>query len=395
MESMGVGLTDAVGLADLPQGRALLVKMGFDPTAPDLHLGHAVGLLALRRMQNLGHQVALVVGDFTAAIGDPTGRNDTRPSLDKATIDTNAASYAKQAMRILDESKTRVMFNSVWLEKLGASGLIRLASKTTVSQMLAREDFSKRYKEGAAIGAHELLYPLLQARDSVEIMPDIEFGGTDQRFNLLMGRELMREAGQKPQACAMVPLLVGLDGTRKMSKSLGNHIGLAESPQDVFAKTMSVSDATMRQWIAALGVSMEDEEAAPMEMKKQLGCWIVERLSGPQEALAARRSWEKSRQGGDWSELAETLKVAVTAEGSAWATLLRDWGWESSAQQARQRIAQGALRLNGEKVLDAKAKVYPGDCGLVRYGAKKAASMVAVLGSNPGDYIQHAPKATP
>lgn len=382
--AMGLGLADAVGMEHLPQGRALLVKMGFDPTAPDLHLGHAVGLLALRRMQDLGHRVALVVGDFTAAIGDPAGRNDTRPSLAKAAIDANAASYAKQAMRVLDESKTTVMFNSSWLDKLGASGLVRLASKATVSQMLAREDFAKRYREGAPIGAHELLYPLLQARDSVEIEPDVEFGGTDQRFNLLMGRELMREAGQKPQACAMVPLLVGLDGTREMSKSLGNHIGLAESAQDVFAKTMSVSDATMAQWIGALGAPLSAAGESPMEMKKQLACWIVESLSGAEEARAARGSWERSRQGGDWSELAPEREVAAPAEGIAWATLLRDWGWEASAQQARQRIAQGALRLDGEKIVDPRARVCPGDHGLARYGAKRAARLVAVLGVEHG-----------
>ena len=372
-----LGACEDVGVAEMPSGRPLLAKMGFDPTAPDLHLGHAVGLFALRRFQDMGHSVVLVVGDFTAAIGDPTGRNDTRPQLTAQAIEVNAATYAEQALAILDPSKTRVAFNGSWLAPLGAAGMIALAAKTTVAQMLARDDFKKRFEEGAPIGAHELLYPLLQARDSVELRPDVEFGGTDQRFNLLMGRELMREAGLPPQACAMVPLLVGLDGTRKMSKSLGNHIGLTEASEEIFAKTMSASDATMVQWREALGAERTERAGDPMESKKALAAWIVERLRGAEAAARSRTVWEASRERGNWEDLAEERAMAPPPEGKPWASLLRDWGWETSAEQARQRIAQGALRLDGVKIDDPRARALPGVAGLLRYGARKAAKLVA------------------
>ena len=253
--------------------------------------------------------------------------------------------------------------------------MIALAAKTTVAQMLAREDFKKRFEEGVPIGAHELLYPMLQARDSVELRPDVEFGGTDQRFNLLMGRELMREAGLAAQACAMVPLLVGLDGTRKMSKSLGNHIGLTESFENVFAKTMSISDPTMVQWREALGAKDIECPGDPMESKKLLGVWIVNRLRGPEAAARARMIWEDSRERGNWEALAEERTLDLPADGKTWATVLRDWGWETSAEQARQRIAQGALRLDGVKIDDPRARAQPGISGMLRYGASKVAKL--------------------
>lgn len=371
-QGLGMLWADAAGLEELASHRPLTIKMGFDPTAADLHLGHAVGLWALRRLQDAGHRVALVVGDFTAAIGDPTGRDATRPAADALAIQANARTYAEQALRILDPAKTQTLFNGKWLEALGAAGMVRLASKTTLAQMLAREDFATRHGAQAPIGVHELLYPLLQAHDSVVIEPDAELGGTDQRFNLLMGRELMREAGQKPQACLMVGLLVGLDGRRKMSKSLGNHMGLTESPEAMFAKTMSISDESMEQWIQTLDISIED--SLPMERKKSLGQWIVSRLHEPEAALRARSSWEASRQRDDWSD-APTLRVELGAEGALWSSLLRDWGWEESAAKARDRIAQGALRLDGAKITDPKAKAPPGVQGLLRYGSKKAARL--------------------
>lgn len=371
------GWVDAVGAESLAGKDGLRIKMGFDPTAPDLHLGHAVGLLALRRLQDMGHTAALIVGDFTAAIGDPTGRNDMRPQLAAEQIAANAKTYADQALRILDPAKTEILFNSAWLEKLGAAGMVALGAKATVAQMLAREDFGKRFAEQAPIGLHELIYPLLQARDSVEICPDAELGGSDQRFNLLMGRELMREAGQKPQACLMVGLLVGLDGKRKMSKSLGNHIGLSEPADDIFAKAMSISDAAMEQWRLTLGAEGVVCEGDPMESKKRLGAWIVDRLAGAGLGAAARASWEASRQKGDWSQAPE-MSHEGAADGEHWASMLRDWGWEASAGKARERIAQGALKINGEKMLDPTAKAAPGFEGLVRYGAKKAARLKIV-----------------
>lgn len=375
-KNIAEGWASAIGAEELAGKKGLKIKMGFDPTAPDLHLGHAVGLLALRRLQDQGHSVALIVGDFTAAIGDPTGRNDMRPQLGAEQIAANAKTYADQALRILDAEKTEILFNSAWLEKLGAAGMIALGAKATVAQMLAREDFGKRFAEQAPIGLHELIYPLLQARDSVEICPDAEVGGSDQRFNLLMGRELMREAGQKPQACFMVGLLVGLDGKRKMSKSLGNHIGLSEPAEDIFAKTMSISDQAMEQWRETLGADGVVVEGNPMESKKLLASWIVERLAGVGQGLSARASWEASRQNGDWSQAPE-MSQDVGAEGEPWASLLRDWGWEASAGKARERIAQGALKINGEKMLDPKARLMPGFEGLVRYGAKKAARLTS------------------
>ena len=376
------GISDSVGLESLDWSKSLTIKMGFDPTAPDLHLGHAVGLFALRRLQDFGHQVQLVVGDFTAAIGDPTGRNDMRPKLSRDKIKENAKTYSDQAMQILDPEKTKVVYNSSWLEALGAAGMIELASQATVAQMLARDDFSKRFKEQAPIGAHELLYPLLQARDSVELRPDMEFGGSDQRFNLLMGRELMKAAGQKPQACAMVGLLVGLDGKRKMSKSLGNHIGLAESADEIFAKTMSISDEAMEQWRHVLGASSTLVAGDPMESKKRLGLFVAGKLAGMDSAEAARKAWENSRQKGDWNTFAQEMSLEIPEQGAMWSSLLRDWGWESSARKARERIAQGALRWDGEKITDPKAVLLPGANGLARYGSKHAAKLLTALAPN-------------
>lgn len=377
--------SDQVGLDALTQAKPIdqwRVKMGFDPTSADLHLGHAVGLFALRELQNQGAQVLLVVGDFTASIGDPTGRNEARPSLDAAAIARNASTYAEQAFRILDPARTTTVFNSVWLDALGSRGMIALASQTTLAQMLAREDFARRFKAQAPIGAHELLYPLLQGHDSVHLRPELEVGGTDQRFNLLMGRELMRAQGLIPQACAMTPLLVGLDGVKKMSKSLGNHIGLTESPSDQFAKTMSVSDETMLQWMGALRVSAPQPGEHPLSAKKRLAFWIVERFHGRALAGEAQASWEASRQGGDWSSLAEPLSLDLPLDGKPWAAILRDLGWEASAAQARSRIAQGALRLDGSKIEDPSARALPGVAGLLRYGSKRAARLSSTPASS-------------
>ena len=369
------GVAETIGFEKLDWTKPLKIKMGFDPTSPDLHLGHAVGLFSLRHFQDLGHEVLLVVGDFTASIGDPTGRNEMRPKLSREQIKINAKTYASQAMKILDPEKTTVVYNSSWLDNLGASGMIELASQATIAQMLARDDFAKRFKDQSPIGAHEILYPLLQAKDSVELCPDIEFGGSDQRFNLLMGRELMRSAGQKPQACAMVGLLVGLDGKKKMSKSLGNHIGLTDSPDEIFAKTMSISDETMEQWRLILGEDSTEIKDNPMESKKALGLSIASKLWGVKVAETAKSNWEQSHQKRDWQAIAEEKIIEMNSEPLLWASLLRDWGWEKSSGNSRARMAQGALRVNDVKITDPKATVKKEDMGLVRYGAKHVAKI--------------------
>lgn len=391
-----LGLPDSIGTDTLPTDRPWRVKMGFDPTAPDLHFGHAIGLLALRKLQDAGHHVILVVGDFTASIGDPTGRNDMRPELSREQILSNAKTYAEQAMKILRSDRCEVVFNSSWLDKLGTAGMIKLASKTTISQMLARDDFAKRYKDQVPIGAHEILYPLLQGQDSVELCPDLEFGGTDQRFNLLMGRELMKAAGQKPQSCAMVSLLVGLDGKKKMSKSLGNHIGLTEPAHEVFAKTMSISDEAMEQWgqtLRAFGARDGWVDGDPMESKKRLGSWMVEKLH-PGVGQSARLNWEASRQHNNWESVADQKSLSVPADGQPWASVLRDWGWESSAGMARERISQGALRLDEVKITDPKARATPGLTGLLRYGSKRVAKIHVEQGLGDAAEVKDSPKKT-
>jgi tyrosyl-tRNA synthetase len=381
MDFQKIGAIDAIGAQSLPADRPWRVKMGFDPTAQDLHLGHAVSLFALRKLQDLGHEVLLIVGDFTAAIGDPTGRNAMRPPLSAEQIAQNAQTYASQALLILDPAKTKILRNSQWLEPMGAAGLVSLAAQATVAQMLAREDFAKRMDESKPVGVHELLYPLLQAQDSVRLAPDIEFGGSDQRFNLLAGRELMREQGLAPQACVLMPLLPGLDGEKKMSKSLGNHIGVSEPAADLFAKTMSISDALMGRWIEAFGLSGElgvDPAERPMDAKKALARWLCAALRGPEAAAEAQAGWEAAHQRGDRAALAEDKLVSVPAHGVLWASVLRDWGWEASGSRARERIAQGALKVNGEKLVDPKALALPGFTGLVSYGAKHSARVSVV-----------------
>src|SRR5215510_671241 len=276
-------ITEPELVKKLTSGRKLRVKLGLDPTAPDLHLGHTVVINKLRDFQNLGHQVQFLIGDFTGMIGDPTGKNQTRPPLSREEILANAKTYREQAFKILDPDKTQILFNSEWSDKLGAEGIIRLAAKYTVSQLLEREDFSKRFREERPIALHELLYPLMQGYDSVAMKADVELGGTDQKFNLLVGRELQRAYGQEPQCILTMPLLEGLDGKEKRSKSLGNYVGIAEPPQEMFGKLMSISDELMWRYIDLLSFSSQSEvkkwkDEHPRDVKVRFAKEIVQRF---------------------------------------------------------------------------------------------------------------------
>ena len=289
----------------LSEGRILRVKAGFDPTAADLHLGHTVLMHKLRHFQELGHQVVFLIGDFTARIGDPTGRSETRPTLDDEEILRNAETYKEQAFRILDRERTEVRWNSEWLDRLSGADMVRLAGECTVARMIERDDFQKRFQSHRPIGIHEFLYPLIQAYDSVALEADVELGGTDQKFNLLLGRELQRSRGMSPQAVLTMPLLEGLDGTNKMSKSLGNAIGITESPDEIFGKVMSASDELMDRFYELLTdldgpelTSIKNREIHPMEAKKRLAGILVERYHGPDASGVARSAFEQRFQEG-------------------------------------------------------------------------------------------------
>src|SRR5215216_801196 len=288
----------------LATGRKLRIKLGLDPTAPDLHLGHTVVINKLRHFQDLGHQVQFLIGDFTGMIGDPTGKNQTRPPLSREQILANAQSYREQVFKILDPDKTQILFNSLWSDKLGAEGMIRLASRYTVARLLERDDFSKRFKTGQPIALHELLYPLMQGYDSVAMKADVELGGTDQKFNLLVGRELQRDFGQEPQVIITLPLLEGLDGKEKMSKSLGNYIGIAEPPQEIFGKLMSISDDLMWRYIELLSFRSPAEAKAwksehPRDVKVRFAKEIVARFHSAAAAERAQGEFESRFREGE------------------------------------------------------------------------------------------------
>jgi tyrosyl-tRNA synthetase len=343
----------------------LRVKAGFDPTAPDLHLGHTVLMRKLKHFQDLGHQVIFLIGDFTSLIGDPTGRSATRKPLTRAQIDENAQTYTAQVFRILDRAKTEVRFNSEWLDKLGFEGVIRLAAKFTVSQMLEREDFHKRFEEEKPISMHEMLYPLAQGYDSVALEADVELGGTDQKFNLLIGRELQRHSGQPSQIVLMTPILEGLDGVQKMSKSLGNAIGIHEPAPEMYGKLMSISDALMwNYWtlltdlrqseVDALRAAVADGTEHPMNVKKRLARTIVGDFHGEEAALRADEGWAKQFQRDEMPEDVEEVEVAAGELG--WSAeqpsmradkLLVKIGLAESASDATRKVKQGAVRVGG------------------------------------------------
>lgn len=354
----------------LKAGRPLRVKAGFDPTAPDLHLGHTVLLNKLRQLQELGHQVLFLIGDFTGMIGDPTGKSATRPPLTETQVQENAKSYQEQVFKILKPEQTEVVFNSTWMSKLDAAALIRLAATHTVARMLERDDFNKRYKGNQPIAIHEFLYPLLQGYDSVELKADLELGGTDQKFNLLMGRELQKHFGQAPQCILTMPLLEGLDGVNKMSKSLGNYVGIAESPQEIFGKLMSVSDDLMWKYIELLSFepldvirqwkSDIDNGANPRNIKVRFAQEIVARFHSTAAAEHALADFEARFQKGAIPD--DLPEVSLQCQGGelAIAQMLKQAGLVASTSEALRMIDQGGVRLDGEKVSDKGLKLGAG-----------------------------------
>lgn len=367
----------------LQRAAPLRVKAGFDPTAPDLHLGHTVLLNKMRQFQDLGHHVMFLIGDFTGLIGDPTGRNVTRPPLAPEQIAANAETYRAQVFKILDPDKTEVMFNSKWGNELGAAGVIKLAATHTVARMLEREDFAKRYAEQRPIAVHEFLYPLMQGYDSVAMRADIELGGTDQKFNLLVGRELQRHYGQEPQCVLTMPLLEGLDGVNKMSKSVGNYIGIAESPEQIFGKLMSISDELMWRYFELLSFrpmaeirswkSEVDGGRNPRDVKVLLALEIVERFHDRAAAERALADFEaRFRQGAVPQEMPE-FTLASGGEGISIPQALRQTGLASSTSEAMRAIDQGGVRIDGERVRDKSLRLLPGTAVVLQVGKRKFA----------------------
>lgn len=352
-------------LTKLKRGRPLRVKAGFDPTAPDLHLGHTVLINKMRRFQDFGHEVIFLIGDFTGLIGDPTGRNATRPALTEADVKANAATYQEQIFKILDPRKTRVDFNSRWMNAMSPAGFVQLAAQHTVARMLERDDFSKRYKGGQPIAIHEFLYPLVQGYDSVALKADVEMGGTDQKFNLLVGRQLQEAYKQEPQVVITMPLLEGLDGVNKMSKSLGNYIGVTEAPDSMFGKVMSISDELMWRYFDLLSFRANAElqklraEVAggrnPMEVKFELAGEITARFHGAAAAAAALESFRSRSQRGETPEQIPQRTEHINGATIGIAALLKQVGLASSTSAAFRLMEQGGVRMNGEKITDTKA----------------------------------------
>ncbi|MFU2078744.1 tyrosine--tRNA ligase [Avibacterium endocarditidis] len=348
----------------LKENRPLRIKLGADPTAPDIHLGHTVVLNKLRQFQNFGHHVMFLIGDFTATVGDPSGKNATRPPLSREDVLRNAETYKEQIYKILDPEKTEIVFNSDWLGQLGTVGMIRLASNYTVARMLERDDFKKRFSNNQPIAIHEFIYPLLQGHDSVHLKADVELGGTDQTFNLLIGRELQKSDGQKPQVAITLPLLVGLDGEKKMSKSLGNYIGVNEAPNEMFGKVMSISDDLMWDWYDLLSfrplseIAQFKQEVAegrnPRDIKVLLAKEITARFHSEADADAAEQAFiNRFQKGAIPDEMPE-----FTFEGEiGLANLLKEAGLVSSTSEAIRMVNQGGVKIDGEKVEDAKAVI--------------------------------------
>lgn len=380
------GTQDFIGEAELLErlkaGKTLRIKLGMDPTAPDLHFGHTVVLNKLRQFQDLGHQVIFLVGDFTAQIGDPSGKSVTRPPLSKEQVLANAETYKEQVFKILDQQKTEVRFNSEWMDKMTAVDMVRLAAKYTVARILERDDFHKRYSENRPIAIHEFLYPLTQGYDSVPLACDVELGGTDQKFNLLVGRDIQREYGLSPQSVITMPLLEGLDGVQKMSKSLGNYIGIFEAPNEMFGKIMSISDALMWRWFELLSFRSLDEIAAlkaqaeggrnPRDIKFELACELVARFHDEDSALAAQEAFISRFAKG---ELPDDIEEISLDDACGIAHLLKDAGLVESTSEAFRQIKQGAVKIDGEKIEDRNLHLPSGFSGIVQVGKRRIAKV--------------------
>ena len=368
-------------LAKLKSKKQLIIKAGFDPTAPDLHLGHTVLINKLRHFQQLGHQVIFLIGDFTGMIGDPSGKNKTRPALNQAEIKENAKSYKKQVFKILDPKLTDVRFNSEWSSKLGTEGIIKLASKYNLARMLERDDFNKRYKSNQSIALHEFLYPLIQANDSIALKADVELGGTDQKFNLLVGRDLQRAVGQEPQVVLTVPILEGLDGKNKMSKSLDNYVGIDEDPKEMFGKIMSISDELMWRWFDLLSFrsideikKLKDEQAKgmnPRDIKIQLAKELIARFHDDKSAELAEENFINQFQKKNIPVEIEELSIIISEDSIPLVNLLKESGMTSSTSEAMRMIQQGAVRIDEDKVSDPKLLISAGTSAIYQVGKRK------------------------
>ncbi len=387
LEDFRTRLTEA---AD--KGICLRIKAGFDPTASDLHLGHTLLLNKMRAFQDAGHEAIFLIGDFTGMIGDPTGKNETRKPLTREDVEANAQTYREQVFKVLDEERTTVVFNSSWLDKLGAEGMIRLAAQQTVARMLERDDFSQRYKSGQAIALHEFLYPLLQGYDSVALKADVELGATDQKFNLLMGRHLQQLHGQRPQNVMMVPILEGLDGVNKMSKSLGNYIGVNESAQEMFGKIMSISDTLMWRYFELLSFRPLTEVAElhrkveeggnPRDVKMELGVEIADRFHGVGAGEAAREAFVKQFSKGALPDSIPEVQVATPSEGLSLPRLLKEAGLVSSNGEGARMISQRAVRVDQQRVEDKALILASGAEYLLQVGSRRFAR-VKLIASSP------------
>lgn len=391
LELIKKGTEEILLLEELEQrlklGKPLRIKFGMDPTAPDLHLGHTVPLNKLRQFQMLGHKILFLIGDFTAMIGDPTGKNATRPPLSAAQIKINAQTYEKQVFKILDPEKTEIVFNSHWMGQLGSEGLIKLAAKYNVARMLEREDFKQRYKSGTSIAIHEFLYPLVQGYDSVALEADVEIGGTDQKFNLLVGRELQKHYEQTPQIVLTMPLLEGTDGVQKMSKSLGNYIGIDEPAKEIFGKIMSISDELMWRYfdlvsdktpneINKLKASVQ-EGANPRDIKFILAEEIIARFHNQQEATAAREAFIAQFQKGAMPDDIQEINLTIPTDEQSLAigNLLKNAGLVSSVTDGQRMIEAGAVRIDGEKIEDKNLRISVGTSHVFQVGKRKFAKI--------------------
>ena len=377
-------LIEAELIEKIKKGKPLRIKAGFDPTAPDLHLGHTVLINKLRQLQDLGHHILFLIGDFTGMIGDPTGKSATRPPLTTEQVQENAKSYAEQVFKILDKEKMEIVFNSHWLTNLGAAGMLKLASSLTVARMLERDDFSKRFKGNQPIAIHEFMYPLLQGYDSVALKADLELGGTDQKFNLLMGRELQKQAGQSQQCVLMMPLLEGLDGVNKMSKSLGNYIGVNEAPEIIFAKIMSISDDLMWKYIELLSFeSLEnitewkaqvEGGANPRNIKVGFAQEIVARFHSQADAEKALSDFQTRAKGGIPDDVPEVALV-IEGESVSIAQLLKMAGLVESTSEAMRTIKQGGVKIDSVKVEDKNLQINKGATLVAQVGKRKFAKI--------------------